>query len=188
MVCPSHRCALPFLVRLLSLSVLAALAPAGIACGPSSPPPSTATVQLQASTPPSPEAVAARKTPEEALRSQEGRGCEAMTEPRDAAFCYLKSEAEASIEPLVALGRTLADKAVEHPVSYWPDFTYGAGVERWLGRSRRKHERTGCHSSGRRDRGKGRLPSEVHTHVHGAESAPGGQRTPAARMIATIFG
>jgi hypothetical protein len=113
-----------FIARFLRLSLLAGLAPAGIACGPSSP--STAAVQLQAPTPPTPEALAARKTPEEALQAKEGQGCDAMTKPRDAAFCYLKSEAEASIEPLFALGRTLADKAVANPVSYWPDFTYAA--------------------------------------------------------------
>ena len=67
-----------------------------------------------------------RKTPEEAAAALEWTGCESKEKPRERAFCYLKSESEASLEPLFVLGRDLAEKAVSHPVSYWPDFTYAA--------------------------------------------------------------
>jgi hypothetical protein len=113
--------------RLPLLAALAALT----ACGASAP----ATPPVAAAAPADPAAVAraaadanaARKTPEEAAAAApDAKTCEAKVKPREMAFCYLKSEAEASIDPLFALGRTLAEKAVKQPVSYWPDFTYAA--------------------------------------------------------------
>src|SRR4051812_17926932 len=88
------------------LALLSALGAAGLGCG-SSPPQATPPTVVSASaaavavaSPPSPEVTAAQKTPEEAAAAREGTGCEAKTQPRERAFCYLKSESEASLDPL----------------------------------------------------------------------------------------
>jgi len=68
---------------------------------------------------------AAANSPEARAAAAEGTNCESKTKLRERAFCYLESDAEASIAPLFAVGRAMV-KEGKYPTSEWQDFTYAA--------------------------------------------------------------
>jgi len=86
-----------------------------------------AAAPAQTARPMTPEEVeaAAANSPEVRAAAAEGTNCESKPKLRDRAYCYLQSDAEASIAPLFAVGRAMV-KDAKYPRAAWQDFTYAA--------------------------------------------------------------
>ena len=81
----------------------------------------TAQASPDASAAKTPEQVAAEKTPEEIAAHKD---CATETHEANMALCYLRSDSEASIDPLFSLGRSDAEKAARY--GDWHDVVFDA--------------------------------------------------------------
>jgi hypothetical protein len=118
-----------WLLSLGPLTVGCASTPSSTSAPPAALPPNVATAPsvVRTARPMMPEKAETAATHSSEARAAVATGTNCVAEPklRERAYCYLQSDAEASIAPLFAVGRAMV-KEPKYPTAAWQDFTYAA--------------------------------------------------------------